>query len=124
MLYFVIETFIAGHIFRGLLYLLVAGPLGFLIIASIIRAAIELYMVIFRIAEDVDALLGVRDTLDKLSGLGDAVDQMSAVTSRIPFFKKLTYNKMSIEKEKTASRGATPGDSETASDGTPTGTPD
>ncbi len=122
ILYFVIETFIAGHIFRGLLYLFVAGPLGFLIIASIIRAAIELYMVIFRIAEDVDELLGVRDTLDKLSGLGDAVDQMSAVTSRIPFFKKLTYSRMSIESETKASRKTDPVDSETTSDETHPGT--
>jgi hypothetical protein len=89
MLYFVAETFIAGHIFRGLLYLFVAGPFSFLVIASIIRAMIELYIVIFRIAEDVDELVGIRDTMDKLSGLGDAVDQMSTVTNRIPFFKKL-----------------------------------
>lgn len=89
ILYFVVETFLAGHIFRGLFYLFAAGPFSFLIIASVIRALIELYIVIFRIAEDVDELVGIRDTMDKLSGLGDAVDQMSTVTRHIPFFKKL-----------------------------------
>lgn len=93
--YFVVETFVAGHIFRGLLFLFVAGPFSFLVIASVIRAAIELYMVIFRIAEDVDELVGIRDTMEKLSGLGDAVDQMSAVTSHIPFFKRLNDKRRS-----------------------------
>ncbi len=99
ILYFVAETFIAGHIFRGFLYLFVAGPFGFLVIASILRAMVELYMVIFRIAEDVDELVGIRDTLDKLSGLGDAVDQMSTVTNRIPFFKKMSDRNRRINSE-------------------------
>jgi hypothetical protein len=125
ILYFVLETFIAGHIFRGLLYLFVAGPFSFLVIASVIRATIELYMVIFRIAEDVDELLGVRDTLDKLSGLGDAVDQMSAVTSHIPFFKKLSDRKISSDKEKKSRQEADSGsNSQGASDNAPPREPD
>ncbi len=125
MLYSIVETFVAGHLFRGFLYLFVAGPLAFLVIASVIRAAIELYMVIFRIAEDVDELLGVRDTLDKLSGLGDAVDQMSAVTNQIPFFKKLSDKRINIAKEKKSKREADSGsESETASDEKPAGAAD
>ncbi len=89
ILYLIIETFIAGQYLRGAFYFFVAGPLSFLVLASILRALVELYMVIFRIAEDVDELVGITDTIEKLSGIRETVDEMSAVTHNIPFFKRL-----------------------------------
>ena len=44
-----------------------------------------------------------------MSGLGDAVDQISAVTSHIPFFKKLSDRKISSDKEKKSRQEADPG---------------
>lgn len=87
ILYLVVEAFISGSPWRGFFYLFFAGPLTFLVLASLLRAMLEFYMVIFRIAEDVDELLGVRDTVDKLSGLSDTVDEMASMTRRIPFWK-------------------------------------
>jgi hypothetical protein len=87
ILYLIAEAFISGSLWRGFFYLFFAGPLLFLVLASLLRAMLEFYMVIFRIAEDVDELLGVRDTVDKLSGLSDTVDEMASMTRRIPFWK-------------------------------------
>ena len=56
----------------------IGAPVGFLVCASFLRAMVEFYLVIFRIAENVDQLAGITDTVDKLSGLSDAAE-------RIPF---------------------------------------
>ena len=115
ILYFVIEIFITGDVVRGCLYLFVAGPIVFLVAASIIRATIEFYMVIFRIAEDVDELVGIRDTVDKLSGIREAVDQMTNVTKHIPFWSMLGRRKSKSAEEhddegnNTAKRNTMPG---------------
>lgn len=87
ILYLVAEAFISGSTWRGFFYLFFAGPLLFVVLASLLRGMLEFYMVIFRIAEDVDELLGVRDTVDKLSGLSDRVNEMASLTRRIPFWK-------------------------------------
>ena len=64
--YWVIETVIAGQYVRAAFYLFIAGPFTFVILASILRALVELYMVIFSIAENVDELVGITDTVEKL----------------------------------------------------------
>jgi hypothetical protein len=87
ILYLVAEAFLHGQTVRGFFYLFFAGPLAFVVLASLLRGMLEFYLVIFRIAEDVDELLGVRDTVDKLSGLQDTVDEMASLTRRIPFWK-------------------------------------
>lgn len=85
--YLVVEAFLSGSTWRGFFYLFFAGPLAFVVLASLLRALLEFYMVIFRIAEDVDELLGVRDTVNKLSGISETVDEMASLTRRIPFWK-------------------------------------
>ncbi len=87
ILYLVVEAFLNGSPWRAFFYLFFAGPLAFVVIASMLRAMLEFYIVIFRIAEDVDELVGIRDTVDKLSGLQETVGQMASITRRIPFWK-------------------------------------
>ncbi|MEE2869089.1 MAG: hypothetical protein VYE17_01040, partial [Pseudomonadota bacterium] len=62
----------------------------FLVLASVLRALLEFYMVVFKISEHVDELVGLRDTVDRLSGIGDTVDEMVSVTRRIPFWRVLS----------------------------------
>ncbi|MFZ5723194.1 MAG: DUF4282 domain-containing protein [Pseudomonadota bacterium] len=95
IVYLIVEAFASGSLWRGFFYLFFAGPLTFVVLASLLRALLEFYMVIFRIAEDVDELLGVRDTVDKLSGLSDTVDEMASMTRRIPFWKLIFGNNSS-----------------------------
>ncbi|MFZ5756633.1 MAG: DUF4282 domain-containing protein [Pseudomonadota bacterium] len=87
IIYLIVEAFASGSHWRGFFYLFFAGPLTFVVLASLLRGLLEFYMVVFRIAEDVDELAGVRDTVDKLSGLSDRVDEMASLTRRIPFWK-------------------------------------
>lgn len=87
ILYLIAEAFLHGQVARGFFYLFFAGPLAFVVAASLLRGLLEFYIVIFRIAEDVDELLGVRQTVDKLSGLRDTVDEVALLTRRIPFWK-------------------------------------
>lgn len=87
LLYLVAEAFLSGSAWRGFFYLFFAGPLAFVVLASLLRGLLEFYIVIFRIAEDVDELIGIRDTVDKLSGLSDTVGEMASLTRRIPFWK-------------------------------------
>ena len=87
ILYLIVEAFLFGSPWRGFFYLFFAGPLAFVVLASFLRGLLEFYIVIFRIAEDVDELVGIRDTVDKLSGLHDTVDEMASITRRIPFWK-------------------------------------
>lgn len=83
------------HAFRqnfwyGLGFLILPAPLTFLVVASILRALLEFYLVVFRISEHVDELVGLRDTVDRLSGISDTVDEMVSVTRRIPFWKAMS----------------------------------
>ncbi len=89
LLYLCVEAFFQST-WRGLFYLVFAAPLTFLVLASVLRALLEFYMVVFRISEHVDELVGIRDTVDRLSGISDSVDEMAALTRRIPFWRALT----------------------------------
>ncbi|KGD63974.1 hypothetical protein Y5S_02742 [Alcanivorax nanhaiticus] len=89
LLYLCVEAFMAST-WRGLFYFFVAAPVTFLVLASVLRALLEFYMVVFKISEHVDELVGLRDTVDRLSGIGDTVDEMVSVTRRIPFWRVLS----------------------------------
>lgn len=89
LLYLCVEAFMAST-WRGLFYFFFAAPVTFLVLASILRALLEFYMVVFKISEHVDELVGLRDTVDRLSGIGDTVDEMVSVTRRIPFWRVLS----------------------------------
>lgn len=85
LLFFTVVAF-TTNIWYGFYFLLVVTPLGFLVAASILRGVIELYLVAFRISENMDRLVGIRDTVDRLSGIGDKVDQMTSVTKLFKLF--------------------------------------
>ncbi|MTT53899.1 DUF4282 domain-containing protein [Alcanivorax sp. VBW004] len=89
LLYLCVEAFMAST-WRGIFYFFFAAPLTFLFAASVLRALLEFYMVVFKISEHVDELVGLRDTVDRLSGISDSVDEMVAVTRRIPFWRALS----------------------------------
>lgn len=88
LIYLCVDEFLIST-WRGLFFLFIGAPLGFLVAASTLRALLEFYMVVFKISEHVDQLVGLRDTVDRLSGIGDSVDEMVAVTRRIPFWRAL-----------------------------------
>lgn len=89
LLYLCVDAFTVST-WRGLFFLFIGGPLGFLLLASILRALLEFYMVVFKISAHVDELVGLRDTVDRLSGISDSVDEMVSITRRIPFWKALS----------------------------------
>jgi hypothetical protein len=74
----------------GVGFLILPAPMTFLVVASILRALLEFYLVVFRISEHVDELVGLRDTVDRLSGISDTVDEMVSVTRRIPFWRAMS----------------------------------
>lgn len=78
------------NIWLGLFALFVVAPMAFLVSASLLRALLEFYLVVFKISEHVDELVGLRDTVDRLSGISDTVDEMASVTRRIPFWRVIT----------------------------------
>lgn len=84
----------------GLFALLVPAPITFLVAASLLRALLEFYIVIFKMSEHVDELVGLRDTVDRLSGISDTVDQMVSVTRRIPFWKAISGKPSARERNK------------------------
>lgn len=88
LVYLSVEAFLNSPA-RGLFYFFFAGPLAFLVCASILRALLEFYMVVFKIAEHVDELVGLRDTVDRLGGISDTVDEISTVTRRLPFWSAM-----------------------------------
>ncbi|MBQ25021.1 DUF4282 domain-containing protein [Alcanivorax sp.] len=98
LLYLCVEAFMAST-WRGIFYFFFAAPLTFLVAASVLRALLEFYMVVFKISEHVDELVGLRDTVDRLSGISDSVDEMVAVTRRIPFWRALSGSRPRPEKK-------------------------
>ena len=78
------------NIWLGMFALFVVAPLAFLVSASLLRALLEFYLVVFKISEHVDELVGLRDTVDRLSGISDTVDEMVSVTRRIPFWRVIS----------------------------------
>ena len=101
LVYLCIEAFMAST-WRGLFYFFFAAPLTFLVSASILRALLEFYMVVFKISEHVDELVGLRDTVDRLSGISDTVDEMVSVTRRIPFWRALSTGSSSRRRARQA----------------------
>jgi hypothetical protein len=89
ILYATVMAFMKGF-WYGVGFLILPAPLGFLVVASVLRALLEFYLVVFRISEHVDELVGLRDTVDRLSGISDTVDEMVSVTRRIPFWKAMS----------------------------------
>lgn len=89
-------------IWLGLFTTFIAAPLAFLVSASLLRALLEFYMVVFKISEHVDELVGLRDTVDRLSGISDTVDEMVSVTRRIPFWRAMSRRP---EPRRTGGRG-------------------
>lgn len=82
-IYLTIEAFFTGWA-RGLFYLFVAAPIGFITVATITRALMEFYIVVFRIAENADE---IRAIAEKFSGLSQSVESMKDWTRLIPFWK-------------------------------------
>ena len=78
------------NIWLGIFAVLIPAPIAFLVCASALRALLEFYMVVFKISEHVDELVGLRDTVDRLSGISDSVDEMVSVTRRIPFWRVIS----------------------------------
>jgi len=81
--YFTIEAFFTGWI-RGLFYLFVAAPIGFITVATITRALMEFYIVVFRIAENMDE---IRIVTERFSGISQSMESMRDLTRLIPFWK-------------------------------------
>ena len=82
-IYLTIEAFFTGWI-RGLFYLFVAAPIGFITVATITRALMEFYIVVFRIAENADEIRAIAVTF---SGLSQSVDSVRDLTRLIPFWR-------------------------------------
>lgn len=110
LIYLSVEAFLNSPI-RGLFYFFVAGPLAFLVLASILRALLEFYIVVFKISEHVDELVGLRDTVDRLGGISDTVNEISTVTRRLPFWSAMAGRRRVRRKvevrQREAARGAT-----------------
>lgn len=107
LLYVCVEAFMASP-WRGLFYFFIAAPVTFLVLASVLRALLEFYMVVFKISEHVDELVGLRDTVDRLSGIGDTVDEMVTVTRRIPFWRVLSGRSASARARRPSDKNDTP----------------
>ncbi|MCH8544416.1 MAG: DUF4282 domain-containing protein [Alcanivorax sp.] len=109
LIYLSVEAFFQST-WRGVFYFFFAAPLTFLVLASVLRALLEFYMVVFRISEHVDDLVGIRDTVDRLSGISDSVNEVAALTRRIPFWKAMTGTRQGrVKVPESARRKPTPG---------------
>ena len=82
-IYLTIEAFVSGW-GRGLFYLFVAAPVGFITVATITRALMEFYIVVFRIAENMDE---IRIVTERFSGISQSMESMRDLTRLIPFWK-------------------------------------
>lgn len=82
IIYLTVEAFLIS-IPRGLFYLCVAGPIAFIAIATILRAVMEFYMVVFRIAENIDDM---QLLTKKFTGITNTMDEMKGFTKRLPFW--------------------------------------
>ena len=87
ILYLCFEAFLTS-VTRGMFFLFVAGPITFIAIATIIRAVMEFYIVVFRIAENIDEM---RMLSNKITGLTDTMDEVKGLTRRLPFWNIMSY---------------------------------
>lgn len=95
--YLIVEAFLVS-VPRGLFYLCIAGPIIFLGIATITRALMEFYLVVFKIAENIDEMSAVTENF---SGLSETVGGVKDFTKRLPFWSiKEEKPKSEAEKEK------------------------
>lgn len=79
--YFTVEAFLTSW-WRGLFYLFVAGPVGFITVATITRALMEFYLVVFHIYEDMEE---IRVISKRFSGLSESMESVAGITRRLPF---------------------------------------
>ena len=86
LLYLTVEAFLIS-VPRGLFYLFVATPITFLGIATITRVVMEFYLVVFRMAENVDDLHAF---VEGFSGISETVGGVKDFTKRIPFWSVKT----------------------------------
>jgi len=87
ILYLCFEAFLTSMT-RGAFFLFVAGPITFIAIATIVRAVMEFYIVVFRIAENIDEM---RMLSNKITGLTDTMDGVKGLTRKLPFWNIMSY---------------------------------
>lgn len=92
--YFIFEAFI-DSLWKGLFYLTVAGPVAFIAIAAVTRALMELYIVIFRMAENVEE---IHMMSRKLTGFSNTVDGMRDLTRKLPIWNLVNSGKTEDKK--------------------------
>lgn len=100
ILYLSFEAFLTS-LTRGLFFLFVAGPITFIAIATVVRALMEFYIVVFRIAENIDEM---RVLSNKLTGLTDTVDEVKGLTRKLPFWNVMGYKNTPKEDNDSADR--------------------
>lgn len=115
LIFFTVVAFRA-NLWYGLYFLVIVMPLGFLVAASVLRGVLELYLVVFRISEKVDELVGIRDTVDRFSSIGQTVDQMVAVTRKIPFWAAISSSGRTRDPSRSGDRASNRPDRNTDKD--------
>ena len=105
ILYLCFEAFLTS-IARGTFFLFVAGPITFIAIATVVRAVMEFYIVVFRIAENMDEM---RMLSNKISGLTDTMDEVKGLTRKLPFWNIMSAKSSdkSVDKEDSENGPAT-----------------
>lgn len=98
--FYTFEAFLES-VWKGLFYLFVAGPVAFIAIAAITRALMELYIVIFRMSENVEELYIMSK---KLSGFSDTVGGMRDLTRKLPLWN-LVGSSRGEEKKMSSGKG-------------------
>lgn len=95
ILYLCFEAFLTS-ITRGMFFLFIAGPITFIAIATVVRALMEFYIVVFRIAENIDDM---RLLSNKLTGLTDTMDEVKGLTRKLPFWNIMGYKNTPREQD-------------------------
>ncbi len=80
--YLTVEAFLTS-MWRGFFYLFVAAPVGFILVATITRALMEFYLVMFTIAENLD---DIRQVTQRFSGISESVESVKGLTRRFQFW--------------------------------------
>ncbi len=81
-MYFTVEAFLSSW-WRGLFYLFVAAPVGFITVATITRALMEFYLVVFRLGENMD---DIRAITQRFSGISEGVESVTGLTRKFQFW--------------------------------------
>ncbi len=95
ILYLCFEAFLTS-IARGMFFLFIAGPITFIAIATVVRALMEFYIVVFRIAENIDDM---RLLSNKITGLTDTMDEVKGLTRKLPFWNIMGYKNSQRESD-------------------------